>query len=281
MSETTTATVTVRSFELTGSGSLPIRGEAREVRGATQAVVLLHGFKGFFRATFFPLLADALANAGLNVVSFNVAGSGIGPDLETFTEPDAFAGNSYGRELYDLGLVLREADAQGWLGERWGLFGHSRGGGVAILHASRDERVAALATWASISTVDRWSEEDHHAWRERGYIEVENTRTRQVFRIGTRLLDEVERHGAGRLDILAAAGRVRCPWLIVHGDADETVKIEEGERIAAAARERELVRIPHGTHTFNVAHGFTEPSSELRQALARTVDFFSTTLDTP
>jgi predicted alpha/beta-fold hydrolase len=73
MSETTRANITVHPFELTGSGSLPIRGDVREVRGATQGVVLLHGFTGCFRAPFFPMLADALAGAGLNVVSFNVA----------------------------------------------------------------------------------------------------------------------------------------------------------------------------------------------------------------
>src|SRR4051812_12197826 len=123
-----TADVMREQFELTGSGSRPIRGEARLVRGATAGVVLLHGFKGFYRGNFFPLLADELAGAGLNVVSFNFAGSGVGPDLVTFSDPGGFADNSYGRELYDLTLVLRESESQGWLGERWGLFGHSRGG---------------------------------------------------------------------------------------------------------------------------------------------------------
>ncbi|MDB4880416.1 MAG: Alpha/beta superfamily hydrolase [Gemmatimonadetes bacterium] len=266
-------------FELAGAGGLPIRGEARVVPGATRGVVLLHGFKGFYRALFFPRLADELASSGLNVVSFNFAGSGIGADRETFTEPEAFAGNSYGRELYDLTLVLREADAQGWLGDRWGLFGHSRGGGVAVMHAARDARVAALVTWASIASVRRWSDDEMAAWRERGYMEVANQRTGQLFRLGTRVLDEVERHGGGRLDVAQAAAAVRCPWLIVHGDADDVVPLDEGERLAACARDGELLQVAGGSHTFNVAHGFAVESPQLRQALDRTVAFFADRLD--
>lgn len=265
-------------FELVGSGSRTIRGEAHVVAGATRAVVLLHGFKGFYRANFFPLLASELAAAGLNVVTFNFAGSGVGADLETFSDPAGFADNSYGRELYDLALVLRESESRGWLGGRWGLFGHSRGGGIAVLHTSRDERVAALATWASIASVQRWSDEEMAAWRERGYVDVVNSRTGQVLQLGTRVRDEIERHAKGRLDIVRAARDVRCPWLIVHGDADETVAFGDAEQLAAVARDAELVRVAGAGHGFNVSHGFTAVSPELRQALDRTVSFFSVQL---
>lgn len=272
------ADVVRERFELTGSGSLPIRGEVHVVRGATRGVVLLHGFKGFYRGNFFPVLAGELARAGMNVVTFNFAGSGIGADRETFSEPAAFEGNSYGRELYDLTLVLRESDARGWLGDRWGLFGHSRGGGIAVLHAARDRRVAALVTWASIASVQRWSDAEMKEWRARGSVDVTNTRTGQVFRLGTRVLDEIERHATGRLDIVRAAAEVRCPWLIVHGDADETVDFADAERLAAVAGDAELVRIAGANHTFNVSHGFTVESPALRQALDRTTDFFAVQL---
>lgn len=279
MSDAAIPRVQREEFELAGSAGLPIRGEARVVRGATRGVVLVHGFKGFYRGIFFPMLADALANAGMTVVSFNFSGSGIGADRDTFTEPDAFGGNSYGRELHDLDLVLRESDARGWLGDRWGLFGHSRGGGVAILHTALDGRVAALATWASISTVRRWSDAEMQQWRKRGHVDVTNARTGQVFRLGTRLLDEVQRRDNDRLDIRRAASEVRCPWLLVHGDADETVPFAEAVQLAESATSVELLRVSGGTHTFNVAHGFSAASPELSEAMERTVQFFVQTLD--
>jgi fermentation-respiration switch protein FrsA (DUF1100 family) len=77
------------------------------------------------------------------------------------------------------------------------------------------------------------------------------------------------------LDVARAAETLLCPWLIVHGDADETVLIGEGESLArAAGPNAELLRVAGGTHTFNVAHGMTSPSPQLREATDRTVRFF-------
>lgn len=263
---------------MVGAGGRLIHGEARILPGATASVVLVHGFKGFLRFAFFPYLAARLSERGLNVVSFNFSGSGVGEDLETFTDFEAFEENSFGRELYDLVIVNREAEERGWLGDRRGLFGHSRGGGIAVLHASRDDRIDALVTWSAISTVARWTEPQMAEWRERGYSEVVNSRTGQVFRMGTGLLDEVQRHADGRLDVEKAASRVRCPWLIVHGECDETVSIAEGQRLHDASRGRaELFRVPGANHVFNVAHGMTIPSAALTSAADRTVDFLAET----
>lgn len=265
----------LETFEVAGSSGRVIRGDARLVEDATASVVLVHGFKGFARGNFIPFVADRLSVAGLTTIAFDFSGSGVGPDRETFTDLDAFEANSIGHELYDLLRVMRLGEERGWLGDRRGLWGHSRGGGVAVLHAARDTRIGALVTWAAIATVERWSDEERETWRRQGYLEVLNTRTGQTFRMGRAMLDEIEKHGRGRLDIERAAVQVRCPWLIVHGDADETVPVEEGERLRQASREHaELLRVPNASHTFNVAHGFTDPSPALRAATDRTVRFF-------
>ena len=269
----------VERFDVVGASGRVIRGEARAVDGATASVVLLHGFKGFAHFSFFPLLAHRLAAAGMNAISFNFSGSGVGEDMERFTELEAFEQNSFGRELYDLVMVNAEAERRGWLGTKRGLFGHSRGGGMAVLHTARDERIAALATWASIATVKRWPMDEMDAWRDRGYAEFPNTRTGQIMRVGRNLLDEVVKHASGRLDITRAAAVIRCPWLIVHGDADETVPVGEADRLhVATAGRAELLRVPGATHGFNVTHGFAEPSPELHLVLDRTVGFFAEAL---
>jgi uncharacterized protein len=269
-------------FDLEGAGGRTIRGEARVVPHAIASVVLVHGFKGFSHFAFFPFLADRLAAAGITAVSFNFSGSGVGEDLETFTEPDAFEENTYTRELHDLGIVLAFAEQRRWLGEHRGLFGHSRGGGIAILRAARDAHIHTLVTWAAISTVMRWPYDIADEWRTRGYLEVANARTGQTFQLRTAVLEEAAEHERGMLDIGAAAETLLCPWLIVHGDADETVHIAEGERLAAAAgTNAELLRIAGGTHTFNVAHGMTTPSPQLAQAIERTVRFFQARLAKP
>jgi alpha-beta hydrolase superfamily lysophospholipase len=269
-------------FDLEGASGRTIRGEVRLVPGAKTSVVLVHGFKGFSRFAFFPYLADHLTEAGIGVVTFNFSGSGIGEDMETFTDASAFEENTFTRELHDLGIVLAHAERQGWLGEHHGLWGHSRGGGIAVLRAARDAHVHALATWSAISTVKRWPYDVAEEWRMRGYLEVTNSRTGQLFRLRTPVLDEATEHGDGMLDVGAAAETLLCPWLIVHGTADETVHLAEGEELARrAGSNAELLAIDGATHTFNVAHGMTSPSPQLVEATERTVQFFVDRLGAP
>ena len=72
---------TLEPFEIPGTGGFVIRGEARVADRARGSVVLVHGFKGFARFAFFPWLAVRLAAAGLNAVTFNFSGSGVGEDM--------------------------------------------------------------------------------------------------------------------------------------------------------------------------------------------------------
>ena len=51
-------------------------------------VVLVHGFKGFYKWGFFPELAGRIAAAGMVAVRVNLSGCGVGPDLESFSEPE-------------------------------------------------------------------------------------------------------------------------------------------------------------------------------------------------
>jgi fermentation-respiration switch protein FrsA (DUF1100 family) len=84
------------------------------------------------------------------------------------------------------------------------------------------------------------------------------------------------------LDVGAAAETLLCPWLIVHGTADETVHLAEGEELARrAGSNAELLAIEGATHTFNVAHGMTSPSPQLVEATERTVQFFVDRLGAP
>lgn len=270
-----------QSFSLDGATGYPIRGEVLHPDGAPRgAIVVCHGFKGFFRGGFFPYVAERLAGAGYRVIVFNFSGSGIGPDLETFTDADAFFANSYTRELRDLDAVVSDATRRGWIVGSYGLFGHSRGGGCAILHASRASAVRSLVTWAAIATVDRWTREDMAGWRERGHIDVVNTRTKQVLPLGTMTLDEIEQLVGSELDILAAASRVHAPWLIVHGTADESVSVDDAMQLEAhaPASSTSLLLIDGASHTFDIRHPMTTPSPALERAMAATVAFYGATL---
>jgi len=269
----------------TGSATLHGLVDLPDLPGERPAVVICHGFKGFMEWGFFPSLAALLAERGWVAIRFNLSGTGMLPGDEVVTDPDAFRENTYSRELADLLAVLAAAGetiAPGRVDRRrLGLFGHSRGGGGALLAAVRPpwhEQVRALVTWAAISNVDRFTPEQKADWRRDGELPVVNARTGQRLALGSGLLADVEQRRA-ELDLLAAAGRLRAPWLIVHGAEDESVPVAEASLLASrAGGERELLVIPEANHTFGSRHPFAGPTPQLIQALNATQLWFRTHL---
>ncbi|MBA2688853.1 MAG: alpha/beta fold hydrolase [Gemmatimonadaceae bacterium] len=268
------------AFTLHRPGGLTIRGETyAEDEKPRRSVVICHGFKGFSHWGFFPHLARAIASAGMRAITFDFSGSGMGDDRETFVDADAFGKNTFTQELADLDAVIEEARRRDWISSPYGLLGHSRGGGVAILHAAANEDVKALTTWAAISYVTRWTPSDVITWRERGFVDIVNARTGQVMQLGTSLLDDVEAHHGSTLDIAAAASRIRVPWLILHGNEDETVPRVEGERLHELSRGSSTLRILSTNHGFGAKHPFDDVPESLSTAIRETLNFFEQYLD--
>lgn len=257
-------------------GALNGRLHLPEQSGERPTVVICHGFKGFMDWGFFPPLADLLCERGFAVIRFNYSGSGMQPGDELVTDLDAFRRNTFSLELDETLRVLEAAVelAPGRVdAERLALFGHSRGGGAAILAAATPEwrrRVRALVTWAAVSTFDRYGLEAREQWRSSGALPMVNGRTGQQLELGIELLDDVEQHRE-RLDLERAASRCQAPWLIVHGAADETVPADEARTLhGAAAGQKEFEIIAGGSHTFGARHPFAGPTRELTRAMNAT-----------
>ena len=92
-------------FDIPCRDGLSIRGEVHPAESPIGSVVISHGFKGFAHWAFFPYLARTLAQDGLTAITFDFSGSGIGTDRESFTQAEAFASNTFSRELEDLELI--------------------------------------------------------------------------------------------------------------------------------------------------------------------------------
>lgn len=277
------ATVAQTSFILDGADGAPLRGAVRTAAGGSgrPAVVVCHGFKGFMEWGFFPYVADRLARAGMTAVSFNFSGSGVGPDGESFSEPERFRRATISNDLADLANVverLRGGTLVSGLrpSPALGLLGHSRGGGVALLHAAGDSGVGALVTWAAVGTFVRWSDGAVQEWRSRGTIDIVNARTGEVLPLEVDYLEDLEAKGEV-LSLERAAAAVEAPWLIVHGDADESVPVEEGRAHFAVAGDGGAVLelIPGAGHTLGARHPWPGTTPELERAMDRTLDWFS------
>jgi len=241
------------------------------------AAVVVHGFSSFLGWGFYPELARRLVARGIAAVRFNHSCSGVGDDLETFDEPDLFARASYVSELEDLELVRRHVNAHPLLdGERVALIGHSRGGGMALVHAAEDGAYRAVVTWAAIDSILRFSRARLRRWREQGHLHVRSFASGKRHPVRVEVLASAERNRE-RLDIRAACGRARHPALVVQGDCDLAVPPEAGDALASAFRPglARVLHVPGGDHTFGARHPLGAPTPELELVLAETVQFLA------
>jgi len=261
-----------KNISVMNSESEIIRAELYYRNAIKDAPVILicHGFKGFKNWAFFPFLAESLAQAEYVTLTFNFSRNGVGPDLQNFTELDKFEKNTYTHELNDLNRIV-DAISSGEVGkglidtEKIGLIGHSRGGAIALLHASNDPRIKSLVTWSAIATVERYSPEQIKQWKKQKYLEFENKRTGQLMRVGLDMLNDIQKNKK-QLDIQSAAEKMETPALIIHGQADESVPAEEAEQIFShlGSPSKELIMIEGGTHTFGARHPMESMPEELQ-----------------
>jgi len=121
---------------------------------------------------------------------------------------------------------------------------------------------------------DRWDDATKKLWRRIGYLEAENTRTKQMMRMSTRMLDDIEAN-RDRLDILKCVTQIEHPILVIHGARDEGVPVSESAEIASYADDASHVVIANASHTYNAIHPLVHVPFDLTMAAAVTARFIS------
>jgi len=174
-------------------------------------VILCHGMESDKNSEKLIFLGRQLAQSGVLVLRFDFAYVG--------ESSGKFEDITYSGEVDDLSSAY--AWVQSRRPDKTALLGSSMGGTVALLYAAREPSVAGVVTVAAPLHPERFPRRVLTAaqleeWRERGFT------TYNGRRLNVSLLEDLE-----RLDVAAAARNVGCPVLILHGDADEVVPVDE------------------------------------------------------
>ncbi len=244
-------------------------------------IIFVHGFKGFKDWGFGPYLGEKLASKGNFVITFNFSHNGVGENSSEFTELDKFANNTYSIEIEEIEEIVK-AYQNGFFGKinnnsKIGLLGHSRGGGDVLIAGSSLSSINTVVTWSAISNFDRFTDRQKTEWRNKGYLEMLNTRTKQVMKLNKTLLDDIELNNSSKLNIKSAVNKLNKPLLIVHGDQDLAVKIKEAEEIYSWSDKSltEFFKISGTGHTFDIKHPFEGTTEVFEKVLERTNYFFN------
>ncbi|SKB87388.1 alpha/beta hydrolase family protein [Daejeonella lutea] len=271
-----------QTFTIPGAEGKPILIDLTYKTGNERAplVLFVHGFKGFKDWGTHNMVAEYFADHGLRYLKFNFSHNGTTPESpQDFVDLGAFGDNTFTKEFEDLDHVItfvksgREFPAPMALT----LIGHSRGGGTSIIQTAKDDRVDKLITWASIARFNSlWKAEDEDEWRQKGVIYNFNTRTKQYTPLKIDLLHDLEKH-AKSYDILAAAGRISKPWLIIHGDEDINVDLAQAKELEERSNKAELFVVTHANHVFGSEHPYTKDDLplELQLVCEKSIEFIN------
>lgn len=271
-----------KNKEFVGSANRKSLFDCRIPVNAKAVIIFIHGYKGYKDWGAWNLLEDRFLEMGYGFVKFNMSHNG-GTTSEPVDFPDlqAFGENRYTYELNDLDAVITETTriiAQELnLNLPVFLLGHSRGGGVAILQASIDNRISKIISLAGISTIgERFPKgEDLENWEREGVQFVVNGRTNQqmphFFTFYTDYRDNKE-----ALDIEKAARSLEIPFLQIHGDMDLSVSISEGQSIAEWT-DTEVKVIKGADHTFGTKQPWesSDLTEEMEEVVEACSEFFN------
>lgn len=247
-------------------------------------VVFCHGYKGFKDWGAWDLMAKAFANSGFFFVKFNFShNGGTAQQPIDFPDLEAFGNNNYTKELDDLTSVIdwifenntysKEVDLK-----NINLIGHSRGGGIVTIKAEGDNRISKVISLAGVSDYgSRYPmNTDIAQWKKDGVVYVVNGRTKQQMPHFYQFYEDFIQNGQ-HLTIERAVSNLKIPFLIIHGDKDSSVSIDEAYNLRKWNPNSQLEIIKGADHVFNTKHPWKQDSisEELDKVVLIIKDFIS------
>jgi pimeloyl-ACP methyl ester carboxylesterase len=217
------------------------------------AVILCHGMESSKNSEKLIYLGRVLAKRGFLTLRFDFAY--VGESSEKFEDI------TYSGEVDDLRAAcsfIRDRSSG-----RIGILGSSMGGTVALLFAAEDPGIAALVTIAAPVHPEAFprrilDREALQKWRDRGFTFYNRQR------LNLALLEDLE-----TINVPESARKIACPLLIIHGDNDDVVPVEEAHELNACIPGKRKLLILKGTD-----HRLSNPVT-MQQALAEAVDWLT------
>ena len=200
-------------------------------KGSKNIVVLGHGVTGNKDRPFVVALGEGLAAADIPALRFSFSGNG--------TSEGNFTDSTISKEVDDLGAVLDH------LNEYTVCYvGHSMGGAVGVLRASEDKRIQLLVSLAGMVHTKAFAQREFgDVTPDEGFMWDEpDCPLSQAY------MDDLTQINT----VVDLSPQITIPWLLVHGDEDDIVPIEDSHDILAKANSQaQLVTLEGANHVFS------------------------------
>jgi len=197
---------------------------------STGAAILCHGMESHKNSEKLIFLGQELARRGILALRFDF--SYVGESSGKFEDI------TYSGEVEDLRAAyeLMHQRRNGKIA----IFGSSMGGTVALMFAAAEPQVAAVATLAAPLHPENFpsrvlSPAGIQRWRKLGFTRYNGQR------LNLTMLEDLE-----SIDVVGAVEKIRCPVLILHGDADEIVPVAEAHELHGCLKNSKRLSILNG-----------------------------------
>ncbi len=259
----------IKNIQIKGKHDRPILTDLFYLENGSpkDVVIFCHGYKGYKDWGAWNLVAETFAKENFFFIKMNFShNGGTAEQPIDFPDLEAFGQNNFIKELDDLDSVLSWVhSANAYKNElntsKITVIGHSRGGGIVVLKAASDNRITKVISWAGVSDFgSRFPKgEALEVWKKNGVAYITNARTNQqmphYFQFYATFIENEK-----ILTISNAAKKLSIPYLIVHGNMDETVPLAEAEKLNTWYNNSQLEVIEGANHTFGSSQPWNEAS---------------------
>jgi dipeptidyl aminopeptidase/acylaminoacyl peptidase len=203
-------------------------------------IILCHGFSTSKDSRTFVRLEEILNEEGISSFRFDFYAHGESEGkFEEITTSEA---------VDDVQNAIEFLKKSGY--EKIGLVGSSFGGLASILTASQSDDLYLLALKSPVSDYKsmahtRHSKKEIDDWKNKGYIELDSVNEER------RRLNYSFYEDAEKVNAYEAARKIKIPALIVHGDEDDTVPIEQSKKTACLIENCRLEIITGCDHIYS------------------------------
>lgn len=180
-------------------------------------VIASHGLLSNKDSEKYISLGDRFSRKGIALLRFDFRGCG--------ESEGKISESTVSDRLEDLNMAIGFVRSHPHINPRIGLMGSSLGGFISLIRAAADQGIRAVVTWATPFTLAGLE-------REKGQGEM--------ISLGERFFNDIKVH-----DLTSALGKVvNC--LVIHGDRDELVPVEQAGMIYEYLNEPKKMEIIEG-----------------------------------
>jgi pimeloyl-ACP methyl ester carboxylesterase len=233
-----------------GRISIPLLSEKK-----VPLLIIVPGFLGFKDWGFYPHLSEKLIENNYSTILFNHSTGGVDESGRPYSDLKNLKRTTIGNDLIDLksiyNFIRHNEKLNGRIDfKKIGLIGHSKGGGVAIIHSRSNPNVRAIVTINGIERFQRIPKEKVDSIIKQGYHEILLQGMLQKFRFEKDFWEDIETNKS-KYDIISTLRKIDARCLFVQGDEDDKVDISEAKAMHSAIPDRsDLMIIESADHNF-------------------------------